>query len=109
RPPTPGLQPRPFHCATQPPSTAMGKPVTNEAASEHNQTTASPTSSGLAMRPTGSIATNCSSAPGVLRIARSTIGVWITPGHTAFTRIPDLAYSSAAVLVSPLTPCLAAT
>src|SRR4029453_5516058 len=97
------------HCATQPPSTARGKPVTKDAASEHSHTTASPTSAGAAMRPMGSSATTCSSMPGLSRAPRSNIGVRIAPGHTALTRIPALAYSSAAVLVSPFTPCLAAT
>ena len=35
--------------------------------------------------------------------------VAITPGHTAFTRIPAVAYSSAAVRVSPTMPCFDAT
>src|SRR5712664_41840 len=66
-----------YYCATQPPSTAIGRPVTKDAASEHSHTTASPTSSGAAMRPMGSTATNCSSEPGLARTARSSIGVRI--------------------------------
>src|SRR2546430_13538328 len=37
-----------------------------------------------------------------------TIGVSIVPGQTALMRIPRGAYSSAALLVSPITPCLVA-
>ena len=37
-----------------------------------------------------------------------TIGVSTVPGHTALMRMPREAYSSAALLVSPSTPCLAA-
>src|SRR2546425_11517361 len=94
--------------AEAPPSTAMVCPVTKEAASEHSHTTASATSSGFPLRPAGSAIIICSST-GRWCVTRSTIGVWITPGHTAFTRTPDLAYSNAAVLVSPTTPCLLAT
>src|SRR5215212_430538 len=36
------------------------------------------------------------------------MGVRIRPGHTALTRMPDWAYSSAAVFVSPTIPCLLA-
>ena len=39
---------------------------------------------------------------------RATIGVWMTPGQTQLTRIFFCAYSSAAVLVKPITPCLEA-
>jgi len=35
-------------------------------------------------------------------------GVRIQPGHTALTRMPSPMYCSAAVRVSPTTPCLAA-
>ena len=47
----------------------------------------------------------CGSWPGRLRprpaVKRVIISVSITPGHTALTRTPCVAYSSAAVLVSP--------
>jgi hypothetical protein len=36
----------------------------------------------------------------------ATMGVSITPGHTALTRIPLGAYSTATLLVRPITPCL---
>jgi hypothetical protein len=36
----------------------------------------------------------------------ATIGVSIVPGQTALMRIPLEAYSSAALFVSPITPCL---
>lgn len=48
--------PRAIYCAIQPPSTAIGSPVTNDEASEHSHTTASAISSGLPIRPTGSAA-----------------------------------------------------
>src|SRR5262249_9084662 len=95
--------------ATAPPSTDMACPVTKDAASEHSHTTASAISSGFPIRPTGSAAAIRSAMPGRLAVTLSTIGVWITPGHTAFTRTPDLAYSNAAVRVNPTTPCLLAT
>ena len=63
------------YCATRPPSTCIGIPVTNEAASEHNQTTASPTSAGCPKRPTGSMDTASSSNPGDNCAPRSTMGV----------------------------------
>src|SRR6266566_739781 len=98
----------PFYCATYPPSTLMACPVTNEAASEQSHTTASAISSGLPIRPRGSMAMICALRSGSLQ-ALSVIGVWITPGQTQLTRIPCWAYSSAAVLVRPTTPCLLAT
>ena len=42
-------------------------------------------------------------------IASSVIGVFMYPGLTQFTRILSFAYSIAAVLVIPTTPCFAAT
>src|SRR5262249_49617956 len=97
-----------LYCATIPPSTVIVCPVTNDAASEHNQTTASATSSGVPTRPTGSLATTRALHAGSLQ-ALSVIGVWIAPGQTQLTRIPCRAYSNAAVLVRPTTPCLLAT
>ncbi len=41
---------------------------------------------------------------GLAATIRSTIDVWMTPGHTEFTRMPALAYSMAATFVSPFTP-----
>ena len=35
-------------------------------------------------------------------------GVMIAPGQTQFTRMPSLAYSTAAFFVRPLMPCLLA-
>src|SRR5712691_2992020 len=97
-----------LYCATNPPSTVMVCPVTNEAASEQSQTTASAISSGCPIRPTGSLA--------IIRAIRSgscipcaVIGVAIYPGQTQLTRIPCCAYSNAAVFVRPTTPCLLAT
>ncbi len=47
-----------IYCAIQPPSTAIGSPVTNDDASEHSHITASAISSGLPIRPTGSAASS---------------------------------------------------
>jgi hypothetical protein len=44
-------------------------------------------------------------ASGSLANMSATIGVSMVPGHTALMRIPLEAYSSAALLVSPMTPC----
>ena len=38
----------------------------------------------------------------------ATMGVSMAPGHTALMRMPRAAYSSAALFVSPSTPCLVA-
>ena len=43
-----------------------------------------------------------------LAIMSATIGVSIVPGQTALMRMPRGAYSSAALLVRPRTPCLVA-
>jgi len=43
-----------------------------------------------------------------LAIMSASIGVSIVPGQTALTRMPRGAYSSAALLVRPRTPCLVA-
>jgi hypothetical protein len=80
----------------------MACPVTKEASSEHIHTThwLFP---GCPMRPTGSNAVNCI----FFLFSRKAIhhGVCITPGQTAFTRIPCSAYSNAG-FVNPITPCL---
>src|SRR6266481_5665938 len=97
-----------LYCATYPPSTVIVCPVTNEEASEQSQTTASAISSGVPTRPMGSLAMMRALRSGSLK-PLAVIGVWITPGQTQLTRIPWWAYSSAAVLVRPTTPCLLAT
>src|SRR5262249_25470231 len=83
-------------------------PVTKEAASEHNHTTATATSSGVPMRPTGAWSKIRASNWGSASMPASTIGVRIQPGTTVLTRIPALAYSSAAAFGSQMTPCLLA-
>src|SRR5712691_12949748 len=97
-----------LYCATNPPSTVMVCPVTNDAASEQSHTTASAISSGVPTRPIGSLAMMRALRSGLLK-PLSVMGVWITPGQTQLTRIPCCAYSNAAVFVSPTTPCLLAT
>jgi len=92
-----------------PPSTARAWPVTKLALPEQSQTAASAISSARPSRPMGSIATIASTAARSARMWWSTISVSpITPGHTALTRRPCGAYSSAAHLVSPMTACLVA-
>src|ERR1700677_4593917 len=78
-----------------------------EARSEHIHNTASAISAGLPKRPTGWRPTTDLQTAGAPK-RRSPIGVSITPGHTALIRIPLLAFSSAAVFVNPITPCLLA-
>ena len=89
-------------------------PVTNEAASELSQTTASAISSGRAKRLTGVIVINCSrmlSMPAAAASANafSNSGVSVVPGITALMRMPASVYSRAAVLVSPFKPNSLAT
>jgi hypothetical protein len=43
-----------------------------------------------------------------LGLILSLIGVRIRPGQTSLTRMPRVAYSSAALFVKPMTPCFAA-
>ena len=47
-------------------------------------------------------------ASGSLASISATIGVSIVPGQTALMRMPRAAYSRAALLVMPITPCLVA-
>jgi putative ABC transport system permease protein len=76
------------------------------AAGLQNQRTVAAISSAVPRRPIGWlwIASVMSSSP--LAIMSATIGVSIVPGQTALMRIPRGAYSSAALLVRPRTPCL---
>jgi len=91
-----------------PPSTGIDAPVTDDAASESSHVTASAISEGRPMRAIGSTLTSLSLSRGCVDSIPATIAVSITPGQTALTRIPVRAYSSAAVLVKPITPCLEA-
>src|SRR5713101_8258502 len=97
-----------YYCAVRPPSTVIEHPVTNEAASEHSQMTASAISSGRALRPIGSTSSSRAASLGRPATIPWTSGVSTTPGHTSLTLIPERAYSSAAHFVRPTTPCLAA-
>ena len=72
-----------------------------------SQTTASAISSGVPTRPMGCALIWACRAGSRKRL--SVIGVWTIPGQTQLTRMPCCAYSNAAVLVSPTTPCLLAT
>jgi hypothetical protein len=90
-------------------STGRFCPTTNDAASEHSHTTASATSSGRLIRPIGWRAVIIVSKSGMAAMNGSSIGVRIVPGLTALIRMRCGAYSSAAALVRPTTPCLLAT
>jgi hypothetical protein len=92
--------------AVQPPSNGMTCPVICAALSEQGKMTASATSSGSHHRPCGTADNIAASAPGWRALIRSAVGVRTSPGATAFTRIPWVAYCSAADLVRPDTPCL---
>ena len=59
-----------------------------------------------ARRPTGLVRTRRSMSS--VGIEARNIGVSTVPGQMALTRTPARAYSTAAALVSPTTPCLAA-
>src|SRR6266568_1599724 len=93
--------------ARNPPSRTRDWPVINEARSEHIQTTASAISLGVPNRPIGCRPRICFWISGSPK-RRSAMGVSITAGHTTFTRMPLRAFSSAAVLVRAITPCLLA-
>ena len=86
--------------AVKPPSTTMLCPVTNEARSEQSHTTASAISYGRPRRRMGVPATNEASVSGLAATSRSIMGVWMTPGRTAFTRIPTGANASRRLQVS---------
>src|SRR6266550_8163321 len=92
--------------AVYPPSTASAWPVTKLAKGLHSQTTAAAISSGRPSRPIGWSLTISSIVSDSLAIMSATIGVSMVPGHTALMRMPLEAYSSAALFVSPITPCL---
>src|SRR5215831_16065048 len=98
-----------LYCATSPPSTLMACPVTNEVASEQSHITAFVIFSGCSSLFRGVLAIALWSNCGLTWIQDATIGVWITPGHIAFIRIPTFAYCNAADFVKPTTPCLLAS
>src|SRR5262249_41077075 len=89
----------------QAPSTGMIAPLTYDARSEHRNAATSATSWGWPARPSAafsSISGKCS-AP-----AAPMISVRMKPGQRAVTRTPRLPYSTAADLVTAMTPALAA-
>src|SRR3546814_11524994 len=78
------------------------------ALSEHSQIAASAISEGSAMPCNGAKFESRSRMASLMFIAASTIALRVTPGQNAFTRILDLAYCSAAALVSQMLACLIA-
>src|SRR5262249_8613703 len=79
------------HWAEYPPSTGSTTPVTNDAASEHSQSTASATSGDLPIRPSGCMPWKASGGTSMLTAVRSISGVSTMPGEVAFTRMPTWA------------------
>src|SRR3546814_1605845 len=75
------------------------------ALSEHSQIAASAISEGSAMPCNGAKFESRSRMASLMFIAASTIALRVTPGQSAFTRILDLAYCSAAALVRPMMAC----
>ena len=80
----------------------------NEASSDAMKTIASATSSERPRRPIGTPVTRAALFSGV-PVKRVNMPVSVGPGATPFTRIPDLAVSSATDLVMPSTACLLPT
>ena len=95
-------------CAVKPPSTGGATPSTRLAAGLHNQRAAAATSSGRPGRPIGWSRIISFIASGWFSIMSAAMGVSIKPGQTALMRMPSGAESIAALLVSPMTPCLVA-
>ena len=91
-----------------PPSTESAAPVTKEASSESRKATARAISSGCPTRPIGCAGPRIFSITSALPWIGPKIGVSITPGQTAFTRILCGARSAAAHFIRPSTPCLVA-
>src|SRR5260370_38468644 len=92
--------PGPDQLAVLPPSTLRTSPVTNEAWSDAIKTIALATSSERPSRPIGTLVTRAASFSAV-PLKRVKQPVSVGPGATQFTRIPDLAISSATALVLP--------
>ena len=89
----------------KPPSTVIIWPVTNFALSLRINSTISATSCTVPMRPSGvSSARDCKSSS----LKQLSISVFITPGQTAFTRIPLGASSCASALLNAFIPPLVA-
>jgi hypothetical protein len=82
--------------------------VMNEASSDAMKTIALASSSERPRRPIGTPVTRAALFSGVL-VKRVNMPVSVGPGATPFTRIPDLAISSATDLVMPSTACLLPT
>src|SRR6185295_8690414 len=91
-----------------PPSTLRMWPLINEASSDAMKTIALASSSVRPRRPMGTVVTRAALLSGV-PVKRVNMLVSVGPGATAFTRIPDLASSSATDLVMPSTACLLPT
>ena len=94
--------------AVYPPSTASACPITKPAPGLQSHNTAEAISSGLPRRPIGCSFIMSFMVSGSLAIIAATIGVSMAPGHIALMRMPRAAYSRAALLVRPITPCLVA-
>ena len=74
----------------------------------HSHRTDAAISSAWPSRAIGIDAAACSRLSSPLEAMSATIGVSMAPGQMALMRIPRAAYSRAALVVSPITPCLEA-
>jgi hypothetical protein len=80
--------------------------MTNLAPGLHSQRTVEAISSARPNRPMGWLASAAAGSNSPLAIMAATMGVSKVPGQMALIRITRGAYSRAALLVSPSTPCL---
>lgn len=106
------------YCATQPPSTFRAMPCMFDAVGVHRKAARSPSCSGVVNCSEGCFSASswrfASSSDTPFAAARAstcfcTSGVSTQPGQMALQVTPVVAFSSAVTLVSPTTPCLAAT
>lgn len=91
-----------------PPSTTRAYPIAKPPRSEQSHSAADAIFSGFPIRPIGSWAITRALPSGVPPEKRSIIGVAMIHGQIALIRMPSAAYSSAADLVMPSTPCFVA-
>ena len=94
----------PCHCAGKPPSTGRATLTTKLAPGLHSQRTDAAISTPRPRRPIGVVAVAAARSSSPLAIMSGTIGVSMVPGPTALMRIPRGAYSTAVLVVGPITP-----
>ena len=94
-------------CTLYPPSTTSAEPVQKDALRVHRNKTVSATSDGVPKRRSGMWSSWACLTSGAKSIG-AVIGVSMTPGTTALTRIPSAAHCADRLRVSDSTPALAA-